>query len=162
MNIEIKPLTVLNVISIPFSIEYNNVAWYLVNLIVYLLFAPIIYLLLKNKCFGLIVMLGVPLVGCVISNNYLIQSMYFMFGAYFGIHFKNTVFKKASMKNSIIAAIVFVLLSQILFLIKTNTTNYFSNIILLLMMPAFWIATDYFDFKNEPKWWIKISFLYVS
>ena len=159
MNVKINiPTTIVDIISIPFSTEYNNVAWYLVNLMIYVLFAPLIYLLLKNKYSGIIAFLGIPLIGCIISNNYLIQSMYFMFGAYFGIHFEHLASKKSPIKISLTALCAFLLLSQILFFLNGSVTDYFSDIILLLMIPSLWIAVDCFDFKNEPKRWMRISF----
>ena len=159
MNVKVNmPTTITDIISILFSTEYNNVAWYLVNLIVYVLFAPLIYLVLKNKYLGIIAILGMPLFGCIISNNYLIQSMYFMFGAYFGLHFRHIVLRKGPKKVGLLAAVAFLLLSQVLFLLKGNTTDYFSDIILLLMIPSLWVAVDCFDFRNAPKWWITISF----
>ena len=158
INSEIKPLNISSFLLAGFSIEYNKVAWYLVNLIVYILFAPLLYFILKNKYIGVAVVLGIPFIGCLISNNYLIQSMYFMFGAYIGMHFNKFAYKKSSCKISLIALSLFFALSQVLFLVKGNTTNYFCNFILLLMIPSLWIAFDCFDYEKPPKWWMTISF----
>lgn len=165
MNTEVAPLTVKNLFLNLFSTDYNT-TWFLKNLMVYIVAVPFLYPLLKNKYVGVFLVAFVPIVGCYISNNYLIQSLFYLFGAYAALHFKNIVQSQYKEEYQVVSCIVLIALTlvrQEIYAGGMVSTSILCNLILLIQIVLTWISADVFSIEVKPKWWMSISFfIYIT
>ena len=141
--------------------------WYVRNLMIYFLVAPVVYILIKRKIMGVM-----TIVVCVLFNLITCSSYYslhnwlpmFMFGGWVALHHEDLII--SSTPNTFKSWRRYVIiLYGILYLITFVSGN--SNRIIYLyrcLSPvAVWLGFDYLKFPSEIKWWQKISFfIYCS
>lgn len=136
--------------------------WFLKNLIVYIVVAPVIWLLVNNHfrsiptgTIGFIVLFVlVRLKGT--SIPYSGGFIYYLIGAYIGLNFESMIAKNSKILSLIASAyILFMILSGIKFC---------NDYTIGLFIIAVWFALDLIDFtKFKVYWWMTISFFsYVT
>lgn len=99
--------SVLNILRGIFLYQYNPAMWYMLQLIIFTLMAPIIYFLLKNKLLGIATVLCTYVIYCLEGSIYplLINTkrqdvlFYYILGAYLGLHFSDFIIKHCRCKN---------------------------------------------------------------
>lgn len=83
------PFTLPAVVDAVLHYTYNYVFWYLYQLILLILLAPVLYLLLKRRCVGIVFQLflwGLMLAGAELPELNLDALIYYSFAAFLGLH----------------------------------------------------------------------------
>ena len=139
--------------------KYNLGFWFMYQLILFTILAPVIRLLTKNKWVGLsVIVLLIALYSSDILGNFFLVTLnrrfilldcltYYMIGAYIGTHFFDIVNKKS--KNTTVLSIAGIILGQI-FNYVFMKTPYLVFYILSLIVSAFslWYLYDSFKIKS--------------
>lgn len=148
---------------------YDNYGplWFIFNLIVFSLFCPLIYSLLKNRWVGICVIIAVYamyIFGIKLPEQYFFRAdsiIFYLVGAYIGIHHFESFTKKKSMLISICSIFVFLLCVVYTYIYKQyylNSSAVLKNIwvvVIILFCFSFWFAFDllkndgYFNFQTE-------------
>lgn len=136
--------------------EYYTL-WFLKEIIIYILFCPLIYVLLKNKYVG-----GAILLLLLVNEQFGIFSLplsgylYYLVGAYIAINFKQIEYRKS---KGLTLLSCFILL--IIAISRFELINYV--VIKLLFILATWFSLDLVPLKKQFPWWMRISFFtYVA
>ncbi|MEG2908639.1 MAG: acyltransferase family protein [Erysipelotrichaceae bacterium] len=165
-----NPFIIENILKGIFLYKYN-VFWFVFALILYNLFCPFVYRFLKNKIIGLFTII----VTCIVyiaflSDKFYIAGSYFqwdsiiyyLIGAFIGIHYKSLLEIKTSKLNSFIS-IGILFFCVFLECMLSNLPIIIKILITLLKMIAFWCAFDLLDAKESYPWWMSITFfIYAS
>ncbi len=148
-------LSAKNILESIFLFKYNEVFWYMFQLIIFIALVPLLYYVLKNKytgfvfLAGLIILYSLDIDGALkdtfVRNNISDSLFYYSLGAYLGINYKNEI--KNENGRWYIGIITFVL-SQILVYIPVNGNAIFLFSRLLLMISAFYLS-NIADFKMK-------------
>lgn len=187
MAIHYTPIGGMFEFDVPFSIhnlimgvifnDFYSSFWFIFNLIIFTFLCPVIYTLLKNKYVGAIVVIATIVLYCfgimipemvtIGGTEYVAfwradSIVFYLIGAYIGIHFFDFFAKK---KNKVVSIIsVFVIVACVVyefFRIKTGI-DYKDGIRLLVMIAfcfAFWFAFDLFKYNEKPKNFCNYSFM---
>lgn len=131
-----------------------NVLWFLRDLIIYTAFAPVVYLLLKNRtkfpvgmC-SLLVLAGAMLMGRNVTMN-----LYYALGCYVGLNHKELLkFRNRKLDRACIWFLPLLIVGNILL----EDGNKF--IWILLEICALWNAMNQFALNKEPKGFLRCSF----
>ena len=119
--------------------------WFVRNLIIYVIFSPIIYYLMKNKIIGMLSIIFFFILNVCIELPYehmLYWAPIYFTGAYMGIHYYNKVMTSKFISYKLL---IFVILIFIIYVISLNLSKspfllfsyrFFSPI-------CFWILIDY-------------------
>lgn len=142
--------------------------WYVRNLFVYFLFAPVLYKVLKCKVSACIAMiLNVAAVLYFKRPYYNLETWLplFMIGSYIGINYKDIIIhwekNRLSRKNKVLTCVVFFILY--VFVIISNS-EYHVLYLYRIFAPFFiWILFDLIIFNQNRRWWKEITFfIYCS
>lgn len=108
------PLTFKAIIGGIFLRQYNTPFWFIQCIIILMLLCTLIYCLLKNKWVGLTVITIYYILYCAgfrLNSDLFYTSdsvVYYLLGAWIGIHYYNQFKKQQSAKNAILGVVVFV------------------------------------------------------
>ncbi len=138
--------------------KYNLGFWFMYQLILFTILAPVIRLITKNKWVGLIAIFSLIAINASdILGEFLIVTLkkrfilldctiYYIIGAYIGTHFFDFVNKKS--KNTMIFSIVGVILGQVLGFLFTKTEFIlFNTLSLIISVISFWYLYDFLKIK---------------
>lgn len=152
-----------------FFYKYNLGFWFMYQLILFTVLAPVIRLLIKNKWAGLVVIVSmIFLYASDILGEFLIVTLnrrfilldclvYYMIGAYIGTHFFDFVNK--SNKNTKILAVLGIILGQALnFAFMKTSILLFYILFLILSAISLWYLYDLFKIKPLPAVLTSITF----
>lgn len=90
-------ISFLNLVQALLIYKYNYVFWFLAQLIIFVALCPLIYKLVKNRLMGGIVLLSILIVNVLKVNLPIINIeslLFYIIGAYLGIHFKEIFYKQ--------------------------------------------------------------------
>lgn len=145
--------TIGNILKGVFLYKYNYQFWFLFNLIIFTLFAPIINLIITKKISGIIfgaLILCLPMIG----GNFLYINLNFIIFYYLGCYFGKHHFKALSSRSNPKTIIITMLLS-LSFLIIRMLTIYqiitphiiINQLVLVLLLICTWYSSDFFIAK---------------
>ena len=132
--------------------------WFLQDLIIYILLAPLLYVILKNRnkfpcgtVFILFILLNAYHSWISISSGFILYCV----GSYLAINHKNSsMYKNKSISTISFLYIIFSFLSGF---------AYFHTICQILFIISFWFALDFFESTKKLPWWMQITFFtYVA
>lgn len=164
MNQTLEPFNlkwlVLNTL---FDVSKHQVTWFLQNLLVYIFVVPAFFKILKKKyiAIGFIALFFVASIfERMLLNNaaygFTYNAVFYMFGAYMGIHFKDLVQRRYG-KGLTIGAFVFIFATVGLCMVfRLNTIVRVP--VRLLHIVAIWLAAEVVAIEKKPAWWIQLSF----
>lgn len=161
---------------LPKSIFYGiflhqyTILWFVFALILYVTIAPLIFLCIRKRCIGvLVILITIYLIqnqvfiitlpnGCYFESSSL---AYYLVGSFFGLHIKEFYSKKVSFNMSILSAIfLLVIIGFECYL--NNILQEWSIIKLLVKSYLFWNFCSYFFlYLRERKWFGYTFFIYV-
>lgn len=166
-------INALNVFLAIFHHYGNNIFWYIFDLIIFVLIAPVINLIVKNKYIGMIVIVSI-----VILNGYGIgipESIFFsqisiafyIFGALIGKHYFKEFTAISTKKICIVSGVLIVVSCVYLFFVYImNVPKEYSyiytimnTIVLFIIAIALWKVVDIFIDKLKRFNFMKESFL---
>ncbi len=161
-------LSLKNILNGIFLYSYFEPFWFIFQLIILTALCPLIYLLLKNKFIGILVIIAFFLASsCGITlNSILFPStnavLFYLTGAWIGIHAYHKFTTRSSKKTALTGLAVFIMCCVFHmfadFLPQWCATTQIPLLVTLLSCFAFWISFDYFDMKKCPKY-MTCSFL---
>lgn len=187
MAIHYTPIGNMFEFDIPFSIknlvmgiifnDFYSSFWFIFNLIIFTLLCPVIYTLLKNKYVGAIVVIATIVLYCfgimipemvtIGGTEYVAfwradSIVFYLIGAYIGIHFFDFFAKKKGKAVSIIS--VFVAIACVAYEFYRNKLgiDYKDGIRLIVMIIfcfSLWFAFDLFKYDKKPKNFCNYSFM---
>lgn len=152
-----------------FFYKYNLGFWFMYQLILFVLLAPIIRLLTKNKWVGLIAIISLiginasdilgNLLTVTLNKRFLLLdcTIYYIIGAYIGTHFFEFVNKNS--KNTKILSVFGVLLGQVFnFLFIKYSCILFNTLFIIISVFSFWYLYDLLNIKPLPDCISSITF----
>ena len=161
--------TAQNLIESIFFYKYNLGFWFMYQLILFTVLAPLIWTIIKNKKLGLFaIVLLIALYSSDLLGEFFIVTLkkrfilldctiYYMIGAYIGTHFFDFVNKKS--KRIGIFSLLGAILGQILnFLFIKTGVLLFYILFLIVSAIAFWYLYDYIKLKPMPLYITTITF----
>lgn len=136
--------------------QYNNVYWFMYELIIFILISPIVYVIMKNPY-------GILIVPVLFFINYWL--IYWLLGAYFVIHMRNQIYHRNSKKKTYIALSLSVILILIRFYLEyvnqeLEVNKYILNLLLLINVMSVWFALDILNFNSTYRWMQMSFFIY--
>lgn len=144
-----------------FFYKYNLGFWFMYQLILFTLLAPVIRLITKNKWIGLVVIFAlITLNASDILGEFLTVTLkkrfilldcfiYYTIGAYIGTHFFDFVNK--SNKFTKISSVIGIILGQVFGFLFTKTEFIlFNNLSLITLVISFWYFYDLLHIKPLP------------
>lgn len=161
---ESNPFSVVNILSGIFLSKYN-IFWFMLALILYNFFCFGFYYLLKNKFIGILSILVVVMLVC---DEYLViripgchfettSLIYYMLGAYLGIHKPRFLTLKCSFQSTIVAAMGFCLLVWIEIVVSSMNAEVMLGITFLKVY-FLWLIMHFISGKIKISWWMSITF----
>ena len=169
-NIEIKNGTEL--IWQIFNAEFSPL-WFVKCLMIFVLVAPLLYIVLKNKYIGILALIA--MIGCnaffyytgimeiplnVNANNFVMynyQMIFYATGAYSALHL-NSFIEKSNKRKSIVSLVIIVVLCVVYWAVLRRYGNAITNhSFRLLFSGALWFTMDFVP-EIKIRWWMKISF----
>jgi len=152
-----------------FFYKYNQGFWFMYQLVLFTLLAPIIRLLVKNKWVGLTVITGLivlystdlvgPFLVTTLDRKFILLDsfIYYIIGAYVSTHFFDVVNKKTRTTKCL--AIVGVVIAQLIFMLFSGDQKLIYYIMFLLISSvSFWYLFDWFKVKPPAKCLTGITF----
>lgn len=144
----------------------NSPTYFIGIIMVYTCLNPMVYGLLKNK--GMAALLFVGLVAISVHGdihigdfsymNFINASLpnyiYYLFGAYMGIHESDLVKKQVSAKWSAVAGVLFILLAQ------AYSVSSLNMLVRIAAIIAIWIAADLLNGNQKPSKMEYFAFVY--
>lgn len=140
-----------------FCFKYNEVFWFMFQLIIFILIAPLLYYLLKQKIIGLVFLgalcaafsfgLDSGLTNTFIRFPMTDSLFFYAFGAWLGLHASEKVQKENG--KALIGAAALVVSIVILFV--SPSYPIFSLLSKFLLVIAFYYLSNLFSFKTFPK-----------
>lgn len=150
-----------NLIDAIFFYKYNLGFWFMYQLILFTILAPVIRIITKNKWVGLIAIISLIALNATDVLGEVLQvtlkkrfilldcSIYYIIGAYIGTHFFGVVNKKN--KYTIIFSILGVIAGQVFYFIFRKTGFIlFDTLFLITSAFSFWYLYDVFKFSPLP------------
>lgn len=146
-----------NILEGIFLYKYNFQFWFLYDLIIYSLLAPLIYFLIYNKYLGglsLIIIFFLPALSGSFLNLNLYFTVFYFLGCFFGHHFLPLFTKPHSKKLSSLSGLIFAL-SIVLKMLSIYNIFPFpiipSQLLLIVTLFSFWFFSDLFIKKIPQK-----------
>ena len=142
--------TIQNVLSGIFLYKYNFHFWFLFDLIIFTLLAPVFNLLIKRKWFILpviIFLLIIPTITDTFLHIRLNFIIFYYLGAFIGKHYFNHLKAPATHLVSISAAILSIIIITLNFLLahfSLSIPTIVSEILLVTLTLSLWFASDLF------------------
>lgn len=138
--------------------------WYLRNLVIYIVMAPLLYYAIRHKLYILIYIACAIVLHNIFEEGIYSISMYsifFFFGGWFAVHFCIRAEKPFLVKESCLAFIVLCILWFLSW--KLSDKFLFRYLLYLLGVPMIFISSDNFRALGSPSTLAKNSFfIYVS
>ena len=164
---EIERFSISVLLDAIINYKYNLVTWYLKTLIIYTFLIPIFYPVFKNKNMAKVLFILSILISCygtIIQNNHLMNMSFYCLGVICGMHYKDMVLCRYNKKIKTNCLLIFiVLMIATLYLENSSYWNIYYVFVRLLSIICMWIFFDIFAIEEEPKHWMKFSFvMYVS
>lgn len=154
------PLTVTGILKGVFFYNCNIPFWFIFDLILFSLAAPLVFLLVKNKYVGILSVIGLSIVslfGIHLPMNvfyYPMAIVFYLMGAIIGYHFFGSACKKSS-KPLQIASLVFLaayVLAKNIAPQEIHIDNYFTQtVVYTLAAFSLWNVVDLFIERIRPK-----------
>lgn len=140
----------------------NPPMWYMLQIIVFIIICPIVYMVIKNKYVGIIVIMvaivvyhtGVSLYPFLVLEGRQDVLVYYLIGAWIGMHYMESLNRKFKSKVAMI-------MLGILTLVVSVPARFTSSIFLtLLFVYSFWLFLDLLPtlWLVKKNWWFNISF----
>lgn len=150
-----------NFINAVFFYKNNLGFWFMYQLILFTILAPVIRLLTKNKWVGLVAIISLialystdvlgELLTVTLEKKFILLDsfIYYLIGAYVGTHFFDVVNKKSNLIRNL--SIIGIILGQALNLlfIKTDFLGFYI-VSLIVSSVSFWYVYDYIKMKPLP------------
>lgn len=164
----------------PFSLSLGNIlysiflwrgyvpCWFLFALMVFAVISPLIYYLLKNKYIGIACIIALLVLyhfHIELPAELFMDSdciFYYLFGAYLGIHFKDCLTRKSSLRMRVIYTVILCATLVIRGLYKSEFLTFsrsFDVLVLAVMAYTFWFVCDWFVKGKTPRPFLKRSFM---
>ncbi len=163
-------------LGIFFNYFYKSL-WFIFNLIIFTLLCPLIYTLLSNKYIGGAVIsvvvtlyafgIKIPETVTIAGEEYIAfwradSIIFYLIGAYVGIHFFDWFCNRKSKAVSVVSLILFLMCSLYITLAdELNLDN--DGFVYILVMTVFcfstWFMFDLFTFDKKPKHFCNYSFM---
>lgn len=159
MNMGRIELTLSNILKSILLSEYAPL-WFVRNLMILVLIAPIIYYIIKRKMLTKIIVILFIAINLLFKTDYYAVIYWvplYLTGAYLGHYYSKKIEEEAifSRKSKVISAILFSIVFIFAYLYENATTMY----IFRLVVPfTLWVLIDSISFDKKPKWWMEISF----
>lgn len=142
--------------------------WFLRELILLILLAPVWYLLLKRRKYFLpevILILMILVSRGIIHIPQVRLNMYYMLGAYWGLNYKSIMggwqngylAELCNSRKKALSVVSAVCLPVVIICGEKFMGGLWYNVLLFLLI---WVAMDLFPFKRDVPWWIKCTFFY--
>ena len=141
------------------------VTWFMRCLIIFAIFAPALYFLLKNRYVGIVTLAALFVAGVFVPyvNGYCMYASYFFFGSYFALNFKNAAEKRYLLPAKIISIVIALGAAALLAFASEKLPDIVGNAVKLCFIPLSWIAGDFLALAKKPPFWVGISFfIYVA
>ncbi len=146
-------LTAVNLFKAVILHKNNFPFWYLQDLILFILFCPVIYAILNHKWLSKLTLLLLALLSVAIYSN-ISGLFFFVMGGYIAFYHREVIEKTCD--NNILKCLCVVILLALIVLKYMNLELLF-HVLLLVSPLAVWIAFENFKFPRA-KWFIKQSF----
>lgn len=151
--------------------QYNNVYWYMYQLILFILISPVVYIVMKNPYGILIVPMliiinywfyNIPEITYGIKIKYLI---YWLLGAYFVIHIREQIYRRSSRRKLYLALPLSLALIIVRFYLEfvnqeLEVSEYVLSLLILANVIAVWFALDVLKFNSVHRWMQMSFFIY--
>ena len=153
-------LTFTNILKGIFFYEHNIPFWYMFNLIIFSLAAPLIHLIIRNKYIGIasIILLTVfAQFGIGIPSTIFVSQttiIFYLIGAIIGKHYFDFASRKSNkciQWLSIIFLLIFIVFKNLFTFPDFLLTAVFEVVLLTLSAYAFWNIIDIFVHKIKPR-----------
>ena len=154
------PLTLISILKGIFFYNCNPVFWYILDLIIFSLAAPIVYLIIKNKYVGIIsvaLISVVSLFGIYLPMGlfyYPMAIVFYLMGAIIGYHFFDLAAKKSS-KPMQISSLVFLavyILAKNIAPTEIHINNYLIQVVVYTLAAfSLWNVVDMFVEQIKPR-----------
>lgn len=156
---------------------YYKSFWFIFNLIIFTILAPVFYTILRNKyvgAFAISVIIFLYSIGIKIPETVVISGneynvfwkadsiIFYMLGAYIGIHLWEQFTDKKDKRTALISACVFLTCSIYLTLasrFNLPVTGLAFIILMIVFCISLWFMFDIFDFSQKPKTIFGFSFM---
>lgn len=158
-----------------YSIVNSNFSplWFVKYLMIFALFSPILYILIKNKYLGIFVLMAMIIYNAfayrtgimqiplnINANNFTMlnyQLIFYMIGAYAALHLKLTVETGTKQKAYISICVIVILIAIYFIWLRNHGDAITSHTFRIIFSIALWFAMDMMP-EIKIKWWMKISF----
>lgn len=146
---------------------YNPVFWFIKDLILLVLFSPIIYLLLKNKIIGIVFVGSISILWITsfpitIFSISLVSVCYFLIGAYIALH-PNKIFKYIThIKSNMIRYFLVLIWFMIIIIVIYEPIPVLSNVRIMIGIVAFWNIINVDLLYPWCKNYFKYTFLFYA
>ncbi len=155
------PLTITSILKGIFFYGCNGPFWFMFNLIIFSLAAPIVFLIIKNKYVALVSVIGLSILaffGIHIPKEVFyspISIIFYILGAIIGYHYFDFASKKSSKATQIASIILLTayILAKNIVSQELHVDNYLTEVIVFTLCAyALWNITDMFieKIKSRP------------
>lgn len=164
-QVDSNPFLVKSIFYGIFLHQYT-ILWFVFALIIYVAIAPLLYLCVKKRFIGIVIIVTViyliqrNILTITLPNGCYFESSsiaYYLVGAFIGLHINDFYSKKVYFKKAILSAIcltsIIIIESYISFLMQE-----FNIIVLLVKSYLFWNICSYFSFYIKNKKWFGFAF----
>ena len=159
-----------------FNYFYKSL-WFIFNLIIFTLLCPLIYTLLSNKYIGGVVVsavivlysfgIRIPETITISGEEYIAfwradSIIFYLIGAYIGIHFFDWFSNRKNKAVSVISLILFLMCSLYITLadeLKLDNDGFVYILVMTLFCFSTWFMFDFFTFNKKPKHFCNYSFM---
>lgn len=159
----------LDALKAIFLYAYNPPMWYILQLMIFIFSAPIVWLLMKNKALGGIILLttyiiygnGISLFPFMITEQRQDVLFFWLLGAYLGLHFGDVIKSHARAKRPTAGFAIAVLIIFALFCGSLKPKyNWLDMPQIILFIILLWYSLDVLanEIKHLSWWGIHISF----
>ena len=154
----------LEILKGVFLNQYNGEFWYVQQIMIYFLFAPIFYLIFKNTYVGLAFMLGLialQRIDYMIPIIRIQHLVFYAFGSYIALNCATILNFRPSKKVKIVSVFVGIALIAVhYFYVQEESTV--EIIIKFILLGSFWNACDTFAQANLPQFAKWSFFIYAT
>lgn len=163
MNMETVQLTLSNILNCILLSKYAPL-WFIRDLIIFVLVAPLIFFIIKRKLLCIITIALFTSINFIINTDYY-SVMYwiplYLSGAYLGHYYTDTIesIQFINKKHSVIKIISAITFIMVFIIAYFNENDGASMYFYRLTSPfLIWILIDGISFNKKPEWWMEISF----
>lgn len=157
--------SIKNIVEGIFLYKYNTVYWYMLNLLIFIMLAPLLFTALKSKVMGVIVIAVAVWAEAVQWFDVLVwlrgeSIVFYLIGAYVGMHWPDLLEKGFQNRN--ISGIAGILLAAGTMYIYILTENHLLKILLpMLTFIGIWMILDIPELLKI-RWWMQLYFFIYS